>query len=371
MQSKYGLEYRLVDDSNWREAFNIQQNEWPDCPDEAEFSKKVAGCREDDRDFLVYKDGEIIGITGVTADAEDRKQSTIWMSWFTVVPKERGNGYGEAILRDTIDYCRSLKRYDFFRIDTDYGETRPSTCLYKKVMDMGEPYTAEDTPERKLGYYIFSTALGEKPVEAWGNKPLGLFDYYQACKPEADFEKYGIETMGDLFGFCQKLEYGWIDRAGQRHRGVNNSNEYFLQSPAEVLESQIGICWDQTELMREFFRQKKVECKSYFLYYYLNDDNCPSHSILVYKNGEKYCWFEPMFFTTPFYYSGIHEFNSLNELLENFRVKFIRNGKMQGVLPEEYDASELSLYQYDKPKYGISAEDFYNHCRTGEELEVR
>ena len=27
-----------------------------------------------------------------------------------------------------------------------------------------------------------------------------------------NFKKYGIETIKDLFEFCEKIEYGWLDK---------------------------------------------------------------------------------------------------------------------------------------------------------------
>lgn len=186
-----------------------------------------------------------------------------------------------------------------------------------------------------------------------------------------DFTKFHITDLDSLYNFCQNISYGWIDRQNNRHFGPNNSNEYFLQSPAELLQNQIGICWDQTELQRAWFTSQGIPTKTYFLYYYLNDDNCPSHSILTFLEHGKPHWFEPMFKNTNVYYAGIHNYDSIEQLLANFRTKFIRNGQESGVLPTDFHLENVELYQYDRPTYGISGHEFYEHCRTGTKIPLK
>lgn len=186
-----------------------------------------------------------------------------------------------------------------------------------------------------------------------------------------DFAKYQINDLDSLYNFCQTIEYGWIDHSGNKHHGVNDSNEYFLQSPAEVLRNQIGICWDQTELQRAWFASQGIPHETYFLYYYLSDDNCPSHSILTFTHHGKPSWFEPMFKNTEVYYAGIHSYDSIEELLANLRTKFIRNGQASGSLPKEFHLDNLNLYRYNRPDYGISCSEFYEHCRQGDKITVK
>lgn len=185
-----------------------------------------------------------------------------------------------------------------------------------------------------------------------------------------DFTKYNITSLESLYNFCQNIDYGWIDHNGNKHHGINNSSEYFLQSPVELLENQIGICWDQTELQRAWFASQGIPTATYFLYYYLSDDNCPSHSILTFMQNGKPHWFEPMFKNTKVYYTGIHSYDSLEQLLADFRTVFIRNGQASGILPTDFHLKNIELYRYDRPTYGISGNEFYNHCRTGDKILV-
>lgn len=183
------------------------------------------------------------------------------------------------------------------------------------------------------------------------------------------FQKNGITTTEDLFNFCTKLDYGWVEKNGTKHAGVNDSRKYSLQSPEELLKSQIGICWDQTELHRAFLEQEGYHPKTFFFYYYLSDDNCPSHSITTYQKDGKFFWFEPMFKKDQTTH-GIHTYNSESELLKSSLKKWTAYAIKQGILPEKIDPTKYSLYKYDKPKYGINDEDFYNHCRAGVKIDI-
>lgn len=182
MTSAFGLTYARVDQSNWETAADLQAAEWPDYPDRKRFKNVADSPRDDFCAFLAYKDGELVGLTGVSGyETEEGKDTSIWMGWFVVAPEMRGKGFGKAILLDTIAYAKSLDRFDYFRIDTDYDPDRPAIHLYEKYMELGEPYTAEDTETEKQGYYIYSTGL-KKPVVPWNNRFLGLNDYYDNCR---------------------------------------------------------------------------------------------------------------------------------------------------------------------------------------------
>lgn len=109
---------------------------------------------------------------------------------------------------------------------------------------------------------------------------------------------------------------------------------------------QIGICWDQTELQRAWFTTHGHTATSYLIFYKL-EDSWPS-----------------------IYYCGIHKYNSLSELLNHFRTKFIRNSRDSGFLPPEFDFEKLHLYEYSKPVYGIDDVAFFTHCTRGTEIKL-
>lgn len=163
----------------------------------------------------------------------------------------------------------------------------------------------------------------------------------------------------EFFAFCQYLGYyGYI--AG----GVEGK----LQSPEEFIRHKKGNCWDQTELQREWFERRGYQVKTYLLYYYLRDDYCPSHSILTYLDEDRWCWFEPMFYGAAVEYSGVHKYFREEELLEDFKRVFALNGQRSEMLPDKIDETRWSLYEYERPSYGISDVEFYEHCRKGKRI---
>ena len=88
-----------------------------------------------------------------------------------------------------------------------------------------------------------------------------------------DYKKVFVENdlinIKDFFYYMQnKFEYGWLDKAGNKHYGVNDAKTYRLQAPKELLISHIGICWDMTELYRCFFENMtSFKCETYYLFY--------------------------------------------------------------------------------------------------------
>ena len=181
VKSTYGLKYVVVDKENIDVAYNIQKEIWPEEPAYNDFLDKVINMEDNNVNFIVYDNKEVIGITGV--EIYDEYPDSIWLTWFAVVPKQRRKGYGEKMLRDTINYCKKLKTYTSFRVDTTFYENRPAIYLYDKVMHLKEEYIAEDTKEYKSNNMIYTYALKGK-VEKWDNKYLGLEDYYNNLKIE-------------------------------------------------------------------------------------------------------------------------------------------------------------------------------------------
>ena len=68
-------------------------------------------------------------------------------------------------------------------------------------------------------------------------------------------------------------------------------NFYYLLSPAELLETKCGVCWDQVELERKLFNDSRIDCDTYFIY--IDDHaNLPSHTFLTFQLDGKFYWFE-------------------------------------------------------------------------------
>ena len=142
------------------------------------------------------------------------------------------------------------------------------------------------------------------------------------------------------------IEYGWIDKNNNKYKTVDKSfsDNYILQSPKEVMQNKVGVCQDQVELERFYFKGNEWNIKTYFLVHYDND-KCPTHTFLTYEKNNKFYWFEHSWER----FRGIHEYNTIKDLLFDVRDKFINCE-----LNNKYTKSNLVLHEYKKPKYHIS-----------------
>ena len=168
------------------------------------------------------------------------------------------------------------------------------------------------------------------------------------------------EIMESMAG----IEYGFLDENGNNI--INDTKKwdeeffefYFLQSYEELLKTKCGVCFDQVEFERYIFNKNNVEVKTYFIVTYDND-MLPSHTFLTYEKNKKYYWFEHSWGI----YRGIHEYNSLQDLLKDVKEKFINFNKTS-------KDAETSIYEYSIPPKHLSCMEFYNHCESSKKIEV-
>jgi len=176
-----------------------------------------------------------------------------------------------------------------------------------------------------------------------------------------------MDSIINFFKFCQtEFKYGWMDKNYNYHERVNDALTYSLQTPEELIKSKIGICWDMTELYREHFKKKtNLKYETYYIFY---EDNlgCQNHSILVFYANNKVYWFEPMFQDKKCYYSGIHEYDNLKELLKDFKTIWVKFALVNKMIPENYNKNNIFIYKYDIPKYHINGIEMRNHINNSE-----
>ena len=128
---------------------------------------------------------------------------------------------------------------------------------------------------------------------------------------------------------------------------------YRLLDPATLIKTKHGVCYDQVELERYYLDLDNIKSDTYFIIEYDNE-NSHTHTFLVVADKDKYYWFEYSWQ----HYRGIHEYNSLDELLRDVKEKFSLNGLYK----------DVRLFKYDKPAYGIGVVDFIDHCKCGKKI---
>lgn len=173
------------------------------------------------------------------------------------------------------------------------------------------------------------------------------------------------KKLEEILNKMEDINYGFVDNNKNIYPDdLNNWDKnfgklYYLQSPEELMKSKYGVCWDQVELERFYLTEKNIESKSYFIIAYDNKQE-PTHTFIVIK-ADKYYWLEHSW--EP--YRGIHEYNSLNKLLNDVKIKFEKSIKKQSI--KDY---KLAIYEYDKPKYNLSCIEFMDHCENGLKINV-
>ncbi len=185
----------------------------------------------------------------------------------------------------------------------------------------------------------------DEPIKVKGQ--LNIWNYYNEL---------------EIMDLMKNIEYGWIDKENKKHILVDEaySDNYILQSPKELIKNKIGVCWDQVELERYYFKGNDWNIKTYFFVYY-DGGNCPTHTFLTFEKNNRFYWFEHAWEK----FRGIHEYHSIKELLIDVRKRFI-----ECELNHNYHSSNLALHEYKKPKYHISVQDFYHHCDCGKYIPL-
>ena len=159
-----------------------------------------------------------------------------------------------------------------------------------------------------------------------------------------------IKSPKGLFNYIyDNIDYGFINQDNQIIIKKDSKPFYYteqllryykFQSPEKVINNKCGICYDQNELARYWLEQHNYEAKTYY-------SSHRNHSLLVYKDNDKYNWFELLLNVGK----GIHDFDTLDELFEFYFFTEDIYGR-----PD--------IYEYDIKDYGIDYYNFVNKAKS-------
>lgn len=168
-----------------------------------------------------------------------------------------------------------------------------------------------------------------------------------------------MEAIQEFLKKMHCIRYGWIDKEGNEYinKIVKNKfmTDYYLQSPKEVWKNEIGICWDQVEVEREFFEEHNIAHQSIFMFY---DDGVkfPIHTFMLFKKDNKYGWIDNTYSDVK---DSIRIYPSLKAAINDVTKEFIKENKLSVIGEKVY------YYVYEKPTYGLNFEGFVTYCRNG------
>ena len=177
-----------------------------------------------------------------------------------------------------------------------------------------------------------------------------------------------IKTPEELLSFMRNnITYGFVGKNGKIYTDIFSEEwndwyeQCFVQNGSEVLNSKVGTCWDQVELERLWFESHNYKYHTYFMWFEVDREcNLPTHTFLVFENNSKYYWFENAFESQR----GIHEFNSLNEAIEDVKSKQIEHTKKNFQEATNEDMKRLTVYEYTKPKDHLGVKDYLDYVTS-------
>jgi hypothetical protein len=151
-----------------------------------------------------------------------------------------------------------------------------------------------------------------------------------------------------------RIKYGWVDKDGVKHTEMQGfSDNYRLQLPGELLESRLGVCWDQVELERKLFADYSIKATPFFIVYY-DEKKCPTHTFMLLEEDGKVIWYEHAWAN----HVGWHEFDTLADAMREIRRTFVKEEKLENINP-----MNLVIYMnYPAPDKKLSCLEFYHHC---------
>ncbi len=149
------------------------------------------------------------------------------------------------------------------------------------------------------------------------------------------------------------IKYGWYDKDGRLHESLKEGNfvkNYRMQDCEEIKWHKSAICWELCEMEREFFKKEDYPFITVFAMA-LKNKRKPCHTFLVFKDKDKYCWFEASWKRMK----GIKKYDSLEELFDVIRENFYDFTGSK----ENYKLEDVNFYKYNKPRSGCSCNGFY------------
>lgn len=182
-----------------------------------------------------------------------------------------------------------------------------------------------------------------------------------------------IKTPEELLEFMSNnINYGYLGKNGRVYHYDDSDfdldwhEQYILENSNDLINNLYGNCWDQVEFERDWFLKNGYEIKTIYEMVKLDyDNNYPSHSFLIYKDNDYWCWFE----NSDFNNRGIHKFNTLDELLKYQYDMYVGFLKTFNITDDEID--KIIITEFDRPNEHINAEEYLDHVINSQQIYLK
>lgn len=161
----------------------------------------------------------------------------------------------------------------------------------------------------------------------------------------------------------EEIKYGWFDTKGNLREHIDSDLmiEYRNRSPEETRKLGYGLCWDITELQRDYLESKNAKFMTVFVCINNIMIKHPNHTFVIVEYNNKFYWSESGMKNRL----GVYEFDTLEDLKNKIIEIFPEIANKE--IPEEY-LKEIEFFAYERPKYGIKAIDFFVHAVKGNKI---
>lgn len=149
-----------------------------------------------------------------------------------------------------------------------------------------------------------------------------------------------IKTPDDIFDELSTIKYD----------DYTPDNKYIIKTPNQVLQTKTAICYDMVELERQLFTNIGYKTFTHFIHDPTQSiEKTPTHTFLIFKENNKYYWFEVSWES----YRAIRgTFETLNSACQYCIDKF----------QKLYKIKTSKLIEYKKFKYtNMNVYDFGKH----------
>lgn len=180
-----------------------------------------------------------------------------------------------------------------------------------------------------------------------------------------------INNPEDLLNYMnENVVYGFIGNNKKIYKDTESEewldwyNECRVQTGEEILKTNVGTCWDQVELERLWFEKHNYEFKTIFIYFEVDhENNFPTHSFLIFKENDKWYWFEHAFGE----YEGIYEFDSIEDAIKYIKNAFLNRAIEMNCATID-DKNLIRMYEFNKFEKKLTVDEYINHVTIGGKL---
>lgn len=212
---------------------------------------------------------------------------------------------------------------------------------------------------------------GSAGIYRYGKNTAELYSWYWDWI-DNDANVTFTNNLTGIVNFCD-----WMDKHFQYGLVINGKwdpsrnttdadwDKYLkVQSPAEIEQTKVGVCWDYVSYEAWYFKQNfpDIPFKTYYLQFFPknNSGDCPSHTILTFTIGTKHYYFENSFRK----FAGVYEANSEEDII-NYVLKLMSDHPdpsiPKGDLLENWGYDAWMYNALDGRLFGMGCQDYMTY----------